>query len=129
MESQENLKDKIQELEDSYFESNLLWEECSEGGDPYSCADFISGCLDIIYQLQVLLIEQPEYKDVENENIFNLLYNIKKLSTDYTEIEKMLSSIEIVRDYAGIEYIDGEADAEDIASSIEELFYELKGLE
>jgi len=123
-------REDIKEISTTYLEDLVwAWEDCAEGGDRYICADFVSGCVDLLCLTEELLSTKFASENVEPENILSFLYNSQKLKSDYSDLKGELLQAEIIHDYGEIEYIEGSFEAEDVATRMEELFDELMELD
>lgn len=132
MSEQENFNSDIESLENEYFKdvSSYGWSYIDDS-DSYAAASFVSGCLDILGKLAVIIREKCPKLKGDIEDILDRLYKEKKLEKDYYELVSLLKDLEDSKHYGliNIEIREDKVDFEDIMGQMENLFDEMKGIE
>jgi hypothetical protein len=117
----------LEQLQSAYYELSVLaWD-----GTSSECAEFISGCLDILAEAKDMLKNKFTLDAVSEDYIFEYLYNNEILSTNYSSFDSALTKIEVHNDYGNYSiYTEGEddIDIQDIMCQMESLVDDLSKL-
>lgn len=74
------------------------------------------------------LVDAYSADDISREDVFKYLFHIRKLSTDYTQLQDWLNDIQIQKDYHGYT-ISGKTNTGDIDEYMERLLAEVDNLD